>query len=291
LDSVLSQDYASIEVIAVDNGSTDDSLAILDEYGSQVRVLHCGRRGAAAARNVGLGAATGELIGFNDADDVWLPGKLAAQVRYMRDHPEVGIVFGQLAYWRPDATGRYEAPAEILADSNRWEIKQPLSGWIYVDELLDSHIGMITPIVRREVIETAGLFDESLEAGSDYDYWLRATHRFQAHKLEMCIALYRIHGDGITAGVRRDNLAIRILERNLRALGSAGPDGRRVSDEALRQRFSMLWRGFAMSHFERGSLLIGAKSLATSWRYAPRSLGSVASSVKPVLGALRTRWS
>jgi glycosyltransferase involved in cell wall biosynthesis len=89
--SVLAQTYRPLEVIVVDDGSTDESAAIARAF-SDVRVIGQGPQGVAAARNTGVQASRGELIAFLDADDTWLPGKLVAQARYLSEHPRAGYV-------------------------------------------------------------------------------------------------------------------------------------------------------------------------------------------------------
>lgn len=118
IESVLGQRYPAWELLVVDDGSKDESLEIAREYADRFpgRILALppegeGRGGASRARNRGIAAATGEYIGLLDADDVWLPGKLSAQVDRLRSHPRVGLVYGPTLWWygwtgRPEDTGR-----------------------------------------------------------------------------------------------------------------------------------------------------------------------------------------
>src|SRR5512143_3730544 len=89
LESALAQTYRPLEIVVVDDGSTDETPAILAEFGTRIRALRQPNSGSAAARNAALDAARGELIAFLDADDLWLPQKLAVQVEYLREHPDV----------------------------------------------------------------------------------------------------------------------------------------------------------------------------------------------------------
>ena len=91
--SVLEQDYPNIELIVVDDGSKDGTPEAVEAlFGDRVRVLRQKNGGPAAARNLGIRASNGTLLAFLDADDVWLPGKLQAQVSYMLAHPDIGLV-------------------------------------------------------------------------------------------------------------------------------------------------------------------------------------------------------
>src|SRR5215831_9468158 len=93
LDSLLGQTYRDFELIVVDDGSTDDTLEVLKPYRHLIRYVRKENGGPASARNLGIRHASGELIAFQDADDIWLPDKLQLQVDYLREHPEVGLVF------------------------------------------------------------------------------------------------------------------------------------------------------------------------------------------------------
>lgn len=275
VSSVLGQDYPNLEVIAVDDGSTDASLEILQGFGRRVRVLRRSNGGPAAARNVALKAAEGSMIAFHDADDIWLPGKLRAQVDFLTRHPDIGLVFGQFAFWRPGPDGTFPDPNWFAEHPETWEIKDQLSGWIYTDELRDCQIAMITPLVRRSVITSVGIFDETLASGSDYDYWLRVTYTTRCHKLDQCLALYRLHGNSVTTRVRATNFAYQIVKRALVRRGLVGPDGRRIPMQVLDRRLSAIALDFAELHLVRGSIRIGLHNIGLYFRhagFAPRSV-------------------
>jgi glycosyltransferase involved in cell wall biosynthesis len=93
IESVLGQACADIEVIVVDNGSTDGSQAVAESFGAPVRMVHEARRGAAQARNFGVNLARGEYLAFLDADDVWAPGKLQRQMNELEARPDLDMVF------------------------------------------------------------------------------------------------------------------------------------------------------------------------------------------------------
>jgi len=272
IESVLAQDYPEMELILVDDGSTDGSLEIMRSYGDRIHLIHQDRAGPGAARNRGIRAAHGDYLAFHDADDVWMPGKLDAQVRFMLERPEFHIVFGQFAFWNPDEHKQYPDPALFLDRPETWEVKEPLSGSIYVDELMDSCIAMITPVVRREVFETIGGFDESLLGGSDYDFWLRATHRFLAHKMPQCFAAYRLHTKGVTGTPKATNFPFVVLKRAVDTFGLTGPDGRSANAQAVSQRLADTWLTFAWVHVDSGSRRIALHALAQHLKCAPNRL-------------------
>jgi len=110
LSSVLDQDYPNLEIIVVDDGSSDETSKEALRYGERVRVIRQANAGPAAARNRGVSASRGELLAFIDADDVWIAGKLVAQVRYLREHPDVGVVFGAWIRWNASEDGTFGEP-------------------------------------------------------------------------------------------------------------------------------------------------------------------------------------
>ena len=112
--SVLDQDYAQIELIVVDDGSNDGTPELAEQFGNRVKVLRQKNAGPAAARNRGFAASQGEFIAFLDADDVWLAGKASMQVRYLQNHSETGLVYGDFKHWRPP--GRRDILSAPLPD-------------------------------------------------------------------------------------------------------------------------------------------------------------------------------
>lgn len=155
LESVGAQHYRPAEVIVVDDGSTDDTAAVAKRYGG-VRYLRQPNLGAAAARNAGAAAATGELLAFLDADDLWLPEKLTRQVRYLEQHPDVdAVVTHQRLAIAPGA----ERP-----------------GWVPQEWLERPQVGLVPSalMVRRTAFEAVGGFDVRYRTGEDTDWFARA---------------------------------------------------------------------------------------------------------------------
>jgi glycosyltransferase involved in cell wall biosynthesis len=156
LDSIAAQDYDAIEVIVVDDGSTDGGPALA--AARDVTLLRQEQRGAGTARNAGVGVARGEIFAFLDQDDLWLPSKLRLQVEILTAHPESICIAQQAYFLEPGAT----VPA-----------------WFGKTELLTyDHAGWAPSClaVRRSVFERVGRFDESLVHGSDVDWFARASH-------------------------------------------------------------------------------------------------------------------
>jgi glycosyltransferase involved in cell wall biosynthesis len=254
--SVLAQDYPHIELIVVDDGSTDGTLQALAEFAGQVRVPvrieSQANAGPAAARNRGLATARGELIAFLDADDLWLPGKLKAQVNYLQQHPDVAVVFGGFKRWEAQADGEFDVPPLTGGAVPAHEPTTQPSGWIYSDLLLDSVVHIITALVRKPVFDAIGSFDESLSTGEDYDFWLRASRRYRIDQLARTVAWYRIHAASITKMPRAESNEYRVLHAALQQFGATGPDGRTVAEAVLNQRLFGICFGHGYLHFWQG---------------------------------------
>jgi glycosyltransferase involved in cell wall biosynthesis len=191
IDSVLAQTARDLEIIAVDDGSTDGSRAVLDSFGEAIRVIeHPNRanRGQSASINLGLRAARGEFIAILDSDDVWLPEKLAIQLGYLDAHPETGLVYGN--GWAIDETGRRRYPIygpEHREDSDANRV------------LLDCYFFLPTnSLVRAEIMRKAGFFDESLRAAQDHDMAIRIAEITRLAYVNESIFYYRRHSDSIS---------------------------------------------------------------------------------------------
>lgn len=155
LASVFEQEYRPLEVIVVDDGSTDDSAAVAESF-RKVRLIQQPHLGVSAARNAGIAASKGELLAFLDSDDVWLPHKLALQVSKLQAGRPLTCVYTRmrnLLHLGPPCTLRHR--------------HEMVSG----DQLAILPSALLT---RREVFDKVGLFDETLHACEDSDWLLRA---------------------------------------------------------------------------------------------------------------------
>ena len=270
--SVLRQDYPNIETIVVDDGSTDGTYQEAQSFDGRIRLLHQANAGPAAARNRGIAAARGELIAFLDADDVWAPGKLSAQVSYLNDHADVGVVFGDFLLWRaqPDGTFGPPPPGRIVPRDKL--VVPEHSGSIYTQLLLDSIVCIITALVRKAVFDEIGCFDENLRTGEDYDFWLRMSRRFRADKLNRTLAYYRVNPHSTTHFPHRDNNEYLVLRRALDRFGASSVEGHAVPSALLNRRLHDLCFGHAYLHFWNGDACVARHGFRLATTYAPLSI-------------------
>jgi glycosyltransferase involved in cell wall biosynthesis len=256
LESALGQTYQRLQVVAVDDGSTDSSPEILASYGPRLTVIRQRNAGVAEARNAGIRASEGALIAFLDQDDWWLPEKVEKQVARFRADPDLGLVHtGILQYSESD--GAFVDPVYPTDGSAR------LRGHCYEQLLLGNAMFNSTVMIRRSVLAASGLFDPAMAGNTvqDYDLWLRIARHYPLDYVPEQLTALRLHGEQGTWDRRAmlgDELAL--LERTL------GPRGMRASTE-MRARIARLLDALGVAHLDARSLRKARAYFARSLRF------------------------
>ena len=182
IESVLQQDYSHVEVVVVDDGSTDTTRAVVEPFADAgVQYLFQRNLGPGPARDAGVRASTGALVAFLDSDDTWLPGKLTRQVAHLQRFPGLGLVGG--AYIQCDERNVAIALSPAL-DVDCGDLFEKL--------LVQNVIHTSTVVVRRECLESVGGF-ASFPIGEDWDTWLRIAQRYPIGFVREATALRRAH--------------------------------------------------------------------------------------------------
>jgi len=187
LDSVLAQTYCDFEIIVVDDGSTDNTSAIINTgYKDLVRYIRQENAGQATARNTGIRIANGTYIAFLDDDDLWLPHKLARQMPLFESNPATVWVYCDAQVF-DDITGQ---PLHNFS-----QINPPHVGQVASHLLQRDFIASPTPIIRRDIFEKVGYFDESdqLRRREDWEMWLRLAVTCAVDYVPEVLARYRVH--------------------------------------------------------------------------------------------------
>jgi glycosyltransferase involved in cell wall biosynthesis len=185
LESVLAQTFQDFEVIVVDDGSTDDTAAIVARF-ARARYIRKQSGGPASARNVGIRAAQGEYVAFVDSDDLWSPDKLRLQIDLLRQSGVAWVYCDAYAF--DDETRR-----TLFIFS---KVRRQYSGDVLGRLFLADFIPMPTPVIRRNVLEQMGYFDERGEiqnSAEDWDLWLRIAARYPIGLVNRPLAWYRVH--------------------------------------------------------------------------------------------------
>lgn len=185
--SVLAQTYRNFELIIVDDGSTDGTRERYKSEDLPIRYFWQERCGVSAARNKGIKEANGELIALLDSDDVWDREKLKVQVEYFRDHPDMMICQTQEIWIRNG-----------VRVNPRIKHRKP-SGWIFKECLPLCVVSPSAVMMRKELFNKVGLFDERLPICEDYDLWLRVALSFPVHLIdEAFVTKYGGHEDQLS---------------------------------------------------------------------------------------------
>ena len=204
VDSVLAQDYSDFELIVIDDGSTDETPQILKDYGTKIKVIRQHNHGVSAARNRGIAAASGGFIAFLDSDDLWLPGKLTIQTKFLKSTPDA-LICQTEEIWIRDGVR-----------VNPRERHQKYSGMIFERSLALCLVSPSAVMVRRGLFDKFGLFDESLPACEDYDLWLRVSCRCPVYLINKPLIIKRGgHSDQLSRQPALDKFRIQSIKKIL----------------------------------------------------------------------------
>jgi len=204
VESVLAQDFTDYELIVVDDGSTDDTGDILAGYGRNIMVLRQTNRGVSAARNRGIAAARAQLVALLDSDDLWLPQKLTRQVDFFKIKPEALICQTEETWVRNGVR------------VNPKKRHHKFSGMIFEASLALCLVSPSAVMIRRELFDYVGLFDESLPACEDYDLWLRISCRYPVYLIDEPLIIKRGgHADQLSKEAGLDRYRIAAIKKIL----------------------------------------------------------------------------
>jgi glycosyltransferase involved in cell wall biosynthesis len=240
VESVFDQGYSPLELIVVDDGSTDGTADVLAPYHSRLRYVAQANQGIGGARNRGIQEAQGDLIAFLDADDQWLPGKLDQQVRCLQAQPHVGLVHTDILYW-DDATG---------VCCRRERSRHEYVGRCYTRLFWRNAVNSSTPLIRRACIDQVGGFSSDVLYMEDWDFYLRLARHFQFAYVNEPLARYRLHDHNVSKRevlMRKGDLQViqKALREDPTLWGTIGRD-------LVMQRLHELWLAVGYELFRQG---------------------------------------
>jgi glycosyltransferase involved in cell wall biosynthesis len=253
--SALAQSWRDLEVIVVDDGSSDNTAEVAGQFGGSIRYFRQQNRGMAGCRNTAVRKASGEFIGFLDDDDLWTPEYLTTVIPVLQSNPGLAACH----------TG-----SQVIDGSGKL-LPQTSSKTVPSDRMYDALIdgGFFPPCsvtVRRACLDTVGLFDEGLQGCADWDMWLRVSQRYGFAGIPAVLVYYRVHGGGLSSNIQH------MFTDNLKAAAKHfGPNegDPRTWPESRRRAYAGAYFTAALGYFQRGEVMCGQDHLAEAWRLYP----------------------
>ncbi len=205
VNSVLAQTFTYFELIVIDDGSTDDTERRLREVNDKrISYFYQDNSGVSIARNRGIKESRGEYIAFLDSDDIWKPEKLEITLKHISESPDIKIFHTNEIWYR---NGKLQ--------NQKKKYRKP-DGYAYYDSLPVCCIGMSTSVVKKDLFDEIGMFDESMPACEDYDLWLRATCKYEVKLIEEPLIIkYGGRPDQLSSQPGLDKYRIQALEKML----------------------------------------------------------------------------
>lgn len=215
IQSVLDQDYPNLELIVVDDGSTDDTERAVRPHLSKIKYLKKSNGGPASARNYGIAAATGEFVAFLDSDDLYRPGKLVQQVRQFQVQPETVLAYCWFLISDGDGRLRMGRRCHLYGSVHRALLGECMKGPLYPSAVM----------IRRSALQQVGPFDEAMRIADDTDLFCRVARIGPIGLIPEPLVQLRRFGDNVSRGPGRARyfaLTARILEKAFAADPSLG---------------------------------------------------------------------
>lgn len=238
VESCLAQSYQDVEVIVVNDGSTDGTAQVLEQFGSRIRVLHQHNAGLAAARNAGTRAATGEFVAWMDGDDLAMPERLRIQVGLLVSKPGIMLVSSDFSAFvtgetdfnrshictyyhsvrRQGGVARIYGYRDVIEVGTRARERSVVVRWgdVYESLLWGNFVHPPTVMVRRDVFDVVGFFDETIHYSSDYDLIIRIARSGPFVYVDAPLLRYRVSATQMSHGAAGGRMPLetaRILEK------------------------------------------------------------------------------
>jgi glycosyltransferase involved in cell wall biosynthesis len=257
IDSALNQTYANVEIVVIDDGSTDETPLVLARYAelypSQVRVIRQANAGQVVARNKGIAVARGEYMAFLDSDDTWHPTKLARQLPLFKNG--VGLVYSSIFEVDDDDRVLRAVPCE-----------PNMRGYIYESLLVRNRMTGGSVVVTREALGQTGVFDTQLRAAENWDLWIRIAEKFAVDYVDEPLINYRVHDSNMSRDESRMREATSALLRKHFA-SPPSPDTPRHA--AYLEAYANFYYRWGADMFASGDYSECRKKLRKCWEYAP----------------------
>jgi glycosyltransferase involved in cell wall biosynthesis len=228
IQSVFAQTFQDFEIILVDDGSSDGTLRVLERFTDlRLRIFSFTNAGVSASRNRGTKYAYGAFIAFLDADDLWTPCKLAAQLEALEAHPEAALAYSWVDY--------INSEGNLIGNGTRIQETENLYSRLLLANALET---ASNPLIRRSALEEVLGFDEALSGGEEWELYLRLTRRHPASVVNKVQVLYRQHPQSSSANLTRmERDPLQVIEK---AFTDAPPAFRHLKRESTAHLYRYL---------------------------------------------------
>ncbi|MCB1196045.1 glycosyltransferase [bacterium] len=195
IQSVLNQTFEDYEIVVIDDGSTDSTKdlmqAYVEKYPQKIRYIYQKNKGLSGARNTGIENACGEYIALLDADDLWLPERLKAQIDFLKKHPEYSFVFSDV--YAMDENGK--------RGKTMMRLKKPVSGDIFYELLLENFISVPTTLIKKDCFKNAGFYSSDMKLCEDHHFSLRLANYYKGGYIDQPLACYMIRSNSLSSSL------------------------------------------------------------------------------------------
>lgn len=208
LDSILAQSYQDYEVIAVNDGSSDATGDILGEYTDKftgrLAIVSQVNQGQTVAKNVGTAHASGRFVAFIDSDDMWAPEKLSRQIEFLEHNSHVGLCYTN-GYYIDEQNNRIEEVG----------VSPDYRGRCFQKLLMGNNMVASSVMVRTEVLDKVGWFDEELRACENWELWTRIAQSYEIDYIDEPLTYYRQHDDNMMRDIdKMRKYRLMVIEKN-----------------------------------------------------------------------------
>lgn len=204
IESVINQTFGDFELIVIDDGSQDSTLDIVKSISdARLKVFSFPNEGLATSRNRGINLACGEYISFIDADDLWTPDKLEAQLKALQTHPQAAVAYS----W----TDCIDESGQFCRRGNHITVQGNVYAQLLLTDFIENGSNLL---IRSQAFQNVGCFNESLPAAEDWDMWLRLAAKYEFVVVPSPQVLYRLSATSMSANVVRQEAAcLQVIEQ------------------------------------------------------------------------------
>ena len=276
LQSLFAQTFQDYEILAIDDGSTDDTLSMARSYEPRLRIFTQKNSGPAAARNLGFQHAQGEYLAWLDSDDLWHPELLETQVAFLDRHPNIGLVYAES--WIMSQPGK----SRVIFDKVGYTVSPDLKLLLYGDCIPTNTI-----VMRRSCYDTVGGMNESLIRAEDHEYLMRISYRFELAGVARPLAYYRFRPNSLVGDNHNVDRGVSDAIIALQSVESLHPDVWQRTGVNRAQLLARLQIRAAHAWKRRGEWRAAIRKFSAAFQYSRHPLV-----IRWILAALiLKRWS